>query len=134
MLKCIPLESSAEDVLGQEHEEFSRFLRTQNWLQEVLPLAPISHFGFSVWGSAGLCPNVCFLQPQAAQCFSKTLGKVKAQPIPRELVEPGQQHILLEAANDWPAEYFTFLMDTNSDLKPEEVAQHNTFAPGNFSE
>lgn len=47
-LKCIHLESSAEDVLGQEREGLSCFLRTQNWLQVLLPLASISHFGFSV--------------------------------------------------------------------------------------
>lgn len=138
-LKCRPLESSAEDVLGQEHEGLSCFLRTQNWLQALLPLASISHFGFSVWRSGGLCPNVNFLQPQGVQCFSEMLCKVKAQLIPRELVEQGQQHILLEAANDWAAKYFTFLMDTNPDSKMQwkpgtEVTQQKTFASGNSSE
>lgn len=85
-----------------------------------------------------LAPTCTFCSPRVSSLSLKHCW-VKAQPIPRELMEWGQQHILLEAANDWAAKYFTFLMDTNPDSKMHwkldtEVTQRKTFASGSSSE
>lgn len=100
---------------------------------------------FSAWRNGGLCPDIHLLQIQNIQSSFKKVCQTLSSflfglsPSPsmgssfhKELVERGQQHILLEAGNVCAAECFTFLLDTCWDIKKHyrpnrEVIQCKTF-------